>query len=103
MSRRFVAALLIFSWIVLSGFDLLEDLHFESGNGTYAQGTRDKSLPTHLHHRANLTNNIVESAANLQVIFPSILRWTPTPSASRRVWSFRGVSDLHKLHRVFII
>jgi hypothetical protein len=105
MARKLLAVLLMLSWIVLSGFDLLEDLQFETGASAYShsRGAGDKSLPPHSKRHASLTNNIVESAAGTQVFYPSLLRLTPSQSAVPPILSSHRVSELHKLNRVFLI
>jgi hypothetical protein len=102
MLRKPLAALLILSWVVLSGFDLLEDLVFDTGPSAYSGGT-DKSLPPHLKHRVNLANNIVESAHSEQLSYFSLIGLTVSQSPSHSVSSFHRVSELYKLHRVFLI
>lgn len=102
MLRKSLAILLLFSWVILSGIDLLEDLEFDSEATAYSQGPLDQSLP-YLKHRANLANNIVESADHTQVFYPALLRLTAAQSPIHPVLSFQRVSQLHKLHRVFLI
>jgi len=102
MLRKSLAILLLFSWVILSGFDLLEDLQFESGTSAYSQGPIDKSLP-YLKHRASLANNIVESANHAQLFYPSLLRLAAVQWPIQPVLSFHKVSQLHKLHHVFLI
>jgi hypothetical protein len=102
MFRKPLAALLILSWVVLSGFDLLEDLEFETGPSAYSGGT-DKSLPPYFKHRVSLANNIIESAHSEQPSYLSLLGLTVSHSPSHSVSSFHKVSELYKLHRVFLI
>ena len=103
MARKSLAVLLLLSWIILSGFDLLEDLGFETGNSAYSQGSTNNHLLPHLKHRSSLANNIVESAASAQQFYPLTLRLIPNQSPIHPVLSFHTVFDLHKLHRVFLI
>jgi hypothetical protein len=102
MLKRLLAALLILSWVVLSGFDLVEDLEFDTGPSAYSGGT-DKSLPPYFKHRVSLANNIIESAHSEQPSYLSILGLTVSHSPSRSVSSFHRVSELYKLHRAFRI
>jgi hypothetical protein len=102
MLKKPLAALLILSWVVLSGFDLLEDLEVEQGPSAYSGGT-DKSLPPHLKHRVSLTNNIVESAHSEQPSYLSPIGQTASCSPDHFVSSFHRVFELYKLHRVFLI
>ena len=97
-----MAALLILAWVALSGFDLLEDLEFDTGSSAYSGGT-EKSLPPHLKHRASLANNIIESAHSEQPSYLSLLGLTVSYSPSHSASSFHWVSELYKLHRVFLI
>jgi hypothetical protein len=103
MLRKSLAALLILSWVVLSGFDLLEDLEFKTGPGAYSEGTPDKTLPPHFKHRVSPANNIVESAHIEQLFHPSLLGLTAFRACNHSVSSFCWVSELYKLHRVFLI
>jgi hypothetical protein len=102
MLRKPLAALLILSWVALSGFDLLEDLEFETGPSAYSGGT-DKSLPPYFKHRGSLANNIVESAHSEQLSYLSLLGLTVFHSPNYSGSSFHRVSELYKLHRVFLI
>jgi hypothetical protein len=102
MLRKPLAALLILSWVVLSGLDLLEDLEFETGPSAYS-GSTDKSFPPYFKHRVSLANNIVESAHSEQLSYPSLLGLTVSHSPRHSICSFHRVSELYKLHRVFLI
>jgi hypothetical protein len=103
MLRKALAALLILSWVVLSGFDLLEDLALKSGPSAYRECTSDKALPPHFKHGVGLANNIVESAHIEQLFYPSLLGLTALRASNHPVSSFHRVSELYKLHRVFLI
>lgn len=102
MLRKFLATLLILSWVVLSGFDLLEDFEFETGPSAY-RGVADRSLPPFLKHRVSLANNIVESAHSEQLSYLSLSGLTASHSSCYSISSFHRVSELYKLHRVFLI
>lgn len=103
MLRKFLALLLLFSWVVLSGFDLLEDLTLDLGSSVYTQGATDKFPSPNFKHRGSRANNIVESAASASVLFPSLFRLSAYRSVFHPVFSSRRVLKLHKLHRVFLI
>jgi hypothetical protein len=102
MLRKPLAILLIVSWVVLSGFDLLEDLEFETGFSAYSGGT-GKTLPPYFKHRVSLANNIIESAHSEHPSYLSLLGLTVSHSPNHSVSSFHRVSELYKLHRVFLI
>ena len=101
MFRKLLAAVLVFSWVVLSGIDLLEDLQLESDHSAYSQSA-DSLLPTWMLH-ASLTNNIVESAIDTDAFTTPILRLNLSQSSIHPVSSSHRVLDLHKLLRVFLI
>jgi hypothetical protein len=103
MLRKALAALLILSWVVLSGFDLLEDFGFKTGPSISSEGTPDKSLPPHFRHRVSLANNIVESAHIEQLFYPSLFGQTSFRASNHPISSFHRVFELYKLHRVFLI
>ena len=103
MLRKYLASLLVVSWVVLSGFDLLEDLRFDYGPSAYARSDSAKSLAPDLKHRVGLANNMVETADHDQPFVPSQLRETYFPSTLLPLSTFRGSFALHKLHHVFLI
>jgi hypothetical protein len=103
MLRRLLAVLIVFSWVVLSGVDLLEDLRLETGTSAYGHRSGDRSVPPGLEQRLSLTNNIVESAASPEVFRPSIFRRTAVDSFVHPLFSFHRALALHKLNRVFLI
>jgi hypothetical protein len=102
MLRKSLAILLLFFWVILSAIDLLEDLEFDSEASAYNNSPTDDSPPNSTH-RAPLANNIVESADHAQLFYPALLRLTAAQSPIHPVLSFQKVSQLHKLHRVFLI
>jgi hypothetical protein len=101
MVGKVLAALLVFGWISLSAFDLLEDLKVPSEYTAYAQSGKPAS------HNAgrpiNLANNMVESAIKAPAADTPLLRPDSSQSPLRSLWSFHRAQDLHKLHRVFLI
>ena len=100
MYRKPLAVLLIFSWIVLAGFDLLEDLDVPLQ--TRVHSPFDGSLPN-VSSGANIVNNIVESADHIQPSYTGLLGFPAVASAIDTALSFKKASRLHKLHRVFLI
>ena len=103
MLRKALAALVILSWVILSGFDLLEDLGFKTGPSAYSESTPEKALPSDFKHRLSLANNIVESAHIEQLFYPSLFRLTAFRPSNHPLSLFHRVSELYKLHRVFLI
>jgi hypothetical protein len=96
-----LAAVLVFSWLVLSGVDLLEDLKLESEHSAYGQSGKSHS-PNWSQH-ASLANNILESAVNARAFCPTSLRLNLSRSPIHPISSSHRVLDLHKLYRVFLI
>jgi hypothetical protein len=101
MFRKQLAVVLVFCWVILSGFDLLEDLKLDSDHSVYRQSGKSPS-PNWVQH-ASLTNNIVESAVNAPGFYTLLLRLNVSHSSIHPVFSSPKVLDLHKLHRVFLI
>jgi hypothetical protein len=101
MLRKALAILLLFSWVLLSGVDLLEDLQFARRNSAYHNRATDKA-PANSHH-ASVANNIIESSDYAQRFYPALLRLAAVRSATHPVLSFEKVFQLHKLYRVFQI
>ena len=100
MLRRFIALLLVFSWISLSGFDVTEDLDFPD----QIEFQSSTELPVTSNGPAGLlARNIVESADHTPSRCPRLLeqfairKTTYTPHHSQKS------SKLHKVHRVFLI
>ncbi len=100
MVREPLSVLLVFSWIILSGLDVVEDLdlpdQIEFQNATDAPVAANRSA-------GPLARNIVESATYVGMRNATVLEqftagvaiYTPNPS--------QKVSKLHKLKRVFLI
>jgi len=101
MFRRPLAIALVFSWFILSGFDLLEDLKLESEHSGYSHSSKSLS-PNWIQH-ASLANNIIESAINTYVFYTPLLRLNLSQFSIHPVSSSHKVLELHKLHRVFLI
>jgi hypothetical protein len=100
MLRRFVALLLVFSWIILSGYDVVEDLDLPN-QIEFQSSMPDPVAP--LGSSGLLTRNIVESADHTPYRCQCLLeqlairKITYTPHYSQKT------SKLHKIHRVFLI
>ena len=101
MFRKPLAVVLIFSWVVLSGIDLLEDLKLESEHSAYSE-SGESLLPNWLQH-ASVANNIVESAINPSTFYTPLVRLNLSRSSIHPVLSSHKVLELHKLHCVFLI
>jgi hypothetical protein len=101
MFRKPLAVVLVFSWVVLCGFDLVEDLKLESEHSAYSQS--GKSLSPNWIQHAGLANNIVESAVNAYAFYTPLLRLNLSQSFVYPASSSHKVLELHKLHRVFLI
>lgn len=101
MFRKALAAALVFSCLILSGFDLLEDLKWESEHSAYSQ--KGRILPPSWIPHASLANNILESAVHAYAYYTSLLSEKLPASAIHAVSSSRRALELYKLHRVFLI
>lgn len=100
MLKRGLAVLLVLSWVILSGFDVLEDLdpfgqielHGSAGPSTHGVG-----------HTISLANNIIESADDSRPRH-SVTRHQPTVHLPVDVHVVvQSSSKLHKLHHIFLI
>src|SRR5688572_19071932 len=101
MPKRFLAAFLVCSWIILSGFDLIEDIRSPE-HSILSLGSHVRNAAV-LNDSGDLANNIVEST--LQKLRPYNV-----PSNSGAATLVRaGLSDLrvsfrlYKLYQVFLI
>ena len=100
MYRKPLAILLVCSWVILSGFDLLEDLDESLDPG--AQSSRACRVP-HGASGTNVANNIVESADRVQPFYTGLFDLPSVHASADLDLSFKKASQLHKLHRVFLI
>src|SRR3972149_98496 len=100
MLRKALAFLLIFSWIILSGFDLLEDLDVPIQVDIHSP--IEGSLPN-LGQRVDLVNNIVESADRTRLFDAELFELPRVDSSVDRALSVKKVFQLHKLPRVYQI
>jgi hypothetical protein len=102
MCRRLLAALLIFGWVSLSGFDVVEDLDEIPGQIQISTAPDDAG-PGSKRAMGSLANNSIESAsrtkpANLAPVDFGVIIFRIAP-----LTEFRKHSQLHKLFRVFLI
>jgi hypothetical protein len=102
MLRKISAALIILGWISLSGFDLIEDLDEVPCEAAISSSSPGDGL-TPKRGGWPLANNSVESAARAERADAVITTLTPAIFRSDSVIDFRKHSQLHKLHRVFLI
>jgi len=99
MLKRFVALLLVFSWIILSGYDVVEDLDLP--DQTEFQSSIDDPIVG--ASTGILARNIIESADYTPSRCPNlleqfgVLKTTYVPHHSQKT------SKLYKVHRVFLI
>jgi len=103
MCRKLIAVLLIFGWISLSGFDLVEDLDEIPGQAVVSSSSPDNSSTSKRGGWGPLANNIVESANHTQQSYVELVIFTPAIFDADPVLDFRGHFQLHKLYRVFLI
>ena len=101
MLGKLLAVLLVFGWVSLSAFDLLEDLRTGSGDSAYAQ--TGKSHSPHWRRHLSLANNIVEFAACAHGVYSPLLRLNFFKTTIPSLGSSHRVLELYKLHRVFLI
>jgi hypothetical protein len=89
------------SWVILSGFDLAEDLNLPKPTNVHAPP--DASVPNG-DRGVSVVNNIVESADHKQLSYASFFfNLTGIDFSADGVLLLKKVSQLHKLHRVFLI
>ena len=102
MSRRLVVLLLIFGWISLSGFDVVEDLD-EIPHSVNISSSSPDSTTAKRPGWGPLANNIVESANETEQVdiaedscIAISFEFCPLCDLERHI-------SLHKLYRVFLI
>ena len=103
MCRRVLAALLIFGWISLSGFDVVEDLDEVPGQAAVSKAPDNDSSGSKRGGWGPLANNIIESANRTQKSEITPVAFTPTIVHFDLIPDFRRHFQLHKLYRVFLI
>jgi hypothetical protein len=100
MLRKRLALLLAFSWVILSGYDVIEDLDLPD---RIALHSPSHALSRGVGSAGLLAGNIVESADRPHLRYASLpeqyLEFTAsyTPRLSQRVFK------LHKINEVFLI
>jgi hypothetical protein len=100
MARRFLALILIISWLSLSGFDVLEDLDFPNQIELYSS----TASPLLDHGQtARLTHNMVESAGHSKVRYFNCMEQRAVRLVICSPTQFQKISKLHKLHHAFLI
>jgi hypothetical protein len=102
MCRRLVSALLVLGWISLSGFDVVEDLDEAPGRPAFS-ATPDSASAGTKRSMGSLANNIIESASRTKQPNVALVTLMATISDLDLLLEFRKHSQLHKLHRVFLI
>jgi hypothetical protein len=102
MSRKFLATLLVCSWIILSGFDLVEDLR-SPDQAIVTTASHGRSLPSMADESGTLANNIIESAIRIQRTYTAFFSSSILAFAFDAILEFRTSFRLHKLYRVFLI
>jgi hypothetical protein len=100
MLQKALAGLLIFSWIVLSGFDVLEDLDLP--DQVEIRDSNEAPLPGN-GSAGLLARNIVETATHAGIRCSNLLEQFTAPTTIYTPHSSQRVSKLHKVHHVFII
>lgn len=103
MWRRLVSALLIFGWVSLSGFDVVEDLDEVPGQAAVSSSSPDDKSLGKRGGWGHLANNMVESANPSQRTDATKVSFTPTIFKFEPVHDLRRHFQLHKLYRVFLI
>jgi hypothetical protein len=100
MLRKALAMLLILSWVVLSGFDLLEDLELPSL--VSVQSPIDDALPN-IGQRVKTVNNLLESGDRTRPVSSGLRELPIVDSSIDAPGVPEKVSKIHKLHRIFLI
>lgn len=103
MRKKFVATLLIFGWVLLSGLDLVEDLEKVPGHGVVSNASSPDSLKWKRNGWGALANNILESATRIPQAFVALVSLTAVIFDLDVNFDFRRYFRLHKLYRVFLI
>jgi hypothetical protein len=100
--RRKLAVLLIVGWVILSCFDVLEDLEFPGG-ATVSGRAHDPSSASSTAGWGALANNIVESAYRTAQTYVDVFYSLVLGPDRDAIPIFRTHFQLHKLYRVFLI
>lgn len=102
MRRKVLATLLIVGWVILSGFDVLEDLEFPGGVAV-SRLSHDPSSESTVTGWGFLANNIVESAYRLHQVYIVLIDSTTVTFDLDAVLDLHTYIQLHKLYHVFLI
>ena len=102
MSRKFWAVLLIFGWVSLSGFDVLDDLDEVPGQAAVSRSSHEGSSNSKRATGA-LANNIIESASPIPEVQGLIVNLVSGVFPIYSIPDFHRRSQLHKLYQVFLI
>ena len=102
MLQKLIAGLLIFGWVTLSGFDLLEDFKPFSGPVLGADRAADDGRAPRDGWGA-LANNIVESANRAPEVIAAPHTSSVVIGNVGTAVDFRGFFLRHKLYRVYLI
>jgi hypothetical protein len=100
MLRKTLSALLVFSWIILSGLDVVEDLdlpdpiQLQDSTEAPLRGSPSAGL---------LARNIIETATHAGIRCSNSLEQFSHPVTTYTPHYSQRVSKLHKVHHVFII
>jgi hypothetical protein len=100
MRRKYLAVLLIGSWVILSRFDLLEDFEMLLQVGVHSPV--DNWAPNGGVGR-DLVNNLLESGDRTQFFHSGLFAPPVLHSQFDGPTISKKVSKIHKLHRVFLI
>jgi len=101
MCRKVIATLLIVGWVILSGFDVLEDL--ECPGQAAVNISHDADPTATVAGWGLLANNIVESAYRLYQVYIVLVDSTTVTFGPDAVLDLHTYFQLHKLYRVFLI
>ena len=102
MCRKVIATLLIAGWVILSGFDVLEDLEFPGGV-VVSRLSHDPDSTSTVAGWGALANNIVESAHRITHNYLDLAGSTVFSPDLHSVPDFRAHFPLHKRYHVFLI
>lgn len=103
MCRKLIAVLLIFGWISLSGFDLVEDFDEIPGQVAVSSSAPDNSSSSKRGGWGPLANNVVEFANHTRETDVAFISFTPSAFEFDPVFDFPRYFRWHKLYRVFLI
>jgi len=103
MARSLLAVLLVFSWVTLSAFDVLEDLEVLVPLEIHSGAPIEEDSPPDAARTGQLANNILEWGNRIEGPYNALFE---LPSFELPVLiqeTSRYVAKLHKLHCVFLI